>query len=933
MKILTQKSKSAIVAFVLVSAIVLTSFALPAANAHTPPWQIPTYAYITASPNPIGVGQQALVVFWIDKLFDPAINLTNDWRFHNYKLTITAPDGSKGVRDFPTVVDTTSVQTISYVPDQVGTYNFKFEFPGQNYNDYSHSGASVLVNDTFLASSAETKLIVQQEPVPTPIGTYPLPTTYWTRPIYGENPGWYTISSNWLGTGAAVLSKYGSGTLTGFQQGSQINRYPGDAIGPVTSHVMWTKPLESGGVVGGNTFEIQGNTYFEGSAYNARVQNPIIINGKLYYNEPRSFTGGQVGPLVCVDLRTGKLLWSRFDIPTLSFGYIFDQEDPNQHGVYPPILATANFARLFDAETGDALFNVTGVPTGMVASGPRGEQLRYVITNLGTTANPNYVLAQWNSSKLWNYQINPYTQGTMLSPSIINMTGPSAPSLQLAITTFPLPITGTTGTLSNGTVVTVLYGSTLQVNGGVFDSSNPQNRYDWNVSIPWRNSITTTGSDAPTVLAGFYNDMMLVRNVRYPILSDTSLTGIVTSTAPYTYYAINLNASRGQIGSVLWQQTYDAPQGNVTITFGGADPTAGVFVEGIKETRQWVGYNLTTGKRLWGPVGNQSEWDYFGNPAYTYTADQLAYGKLYSSAYGGIVYCYDLTSGKLLWTYGNGGAGNTTRTGVGVPAYGGYPTYINAVGNGVVYTVTTEHTVETPIYKGALARAIDATTGKELWTLSDYTGEFGGMSYAIADGYAVFFNGYDDQLYCVGKGISALTVSAPSTGLAFGTPVVIKGTLTDISAGTKQDQVAMNFPNGVPLASDSIMKDWMGFIYQQKPCPSNFVGVPVVLSVFDSNNNTRTIGTAMTDASGAFSLTWTPDIPGNFQIIASSAGTNSYWPSYSEDSFTVMQAPPTPQPPAPTVVEQYFVPATVAIIVVIIMVGIVLAVLTIRKKQ
>ena len=110
-----------------------------------------------------------------------------------------------------------------------------------------------------------------------------------------------------------------------------------------------------------------------------------------------------------------------------------------------------------------------------------------------------------------------------------------------------------------------------------------------------------------------------------------------------------------------------------------------------------------------------------------------------------------MTNGKLLWTYGNGGAGNSTNTGL-TNAYGDYPTFVNAIGNGIIYTITTEHTIETPIYKGALARAINATTGAEIWTLSDYTGEFISKSYAIADGYATFFNGYDNQIYVVGRG-------------------------------------------------------------------------------------------------------------------------------------------------------------------------------------
>ena len=188
-----------------------------------------------------------------------------------------------------------------------------------------------------------------------------------------------------------------------------------------------------------------------------------------------------------------------------------------------------------------------------------------------------------------------------------------------------------------------------------------------------------------------------------------------------------------------------------------------------------------------------------------------------------------------------------------------------------------------------MTRAINATTGAEIWTLSDFEGEFDGVSYAIADGYATFFNGYDDQIYIVGQGPSATTVTAPDFGLPFGTPVVIQGTVMDISAGTQQTQQKADFPNGVPVASDAIMNDWMGYVYQQQPFPTNFTGVPVNINVIDSNGNYRTIGTATTDAAGTYSLTWTPDIPGNYTVIATFAGTNAYWPSSAETHFAVMQ--------------------------------------------
>ena len=231
---------------------------------------------------------------------------------------------------------------------------------------------------------------------------------------------------------------------------------------------------------------------------------------------------------------------------------------------------------------------------------------------------------------------------------------------------------------------------------------------------------------------------------------------------------------------------------------------------------------MTTGERLWGPLGDHVALNYYSlgyNAGGNEAGAAYAYGKLYLGGFGGLLYCYDLTNGNLLWTYGNGGAGNSTSSGFQVP--GNYPTSIYAIGNGIVYTTVTEHTVNTPIYKGGLARAINATDGTEVWTLSSVTEESGGPGTgAIADGYATFFNGYDNQIYVVGRGPSVTTVETPKTTLDLGKSVVISGTVMDISAGTKQDQQAADFPNGVPAASDASMKDWMGYVYQQKPHPS-----------------------------------------------------------------------------------------------------------------
>jgi len=898
---------------------------IPLANAHTPSWAMPTYAYIQAMPNPVGVGQAVVVYMWLTAPFEGTL-IVNNYRFHNYQLAITSPSGKTETRTWDVVTDTTSSQGYVFTPTEVGTYNLTFIFPGQNINDYPHAN-DAYVNDTYLKSSATTTLTVQQNPLPEPIASYPLPTEYWTRPIYGENNIWFTISSDWLGTGAPPLTN-NFGTSKVFA----------DAVGPLTSHVMWTKPLQEGGVVGGNPFvNAPGVGYFEGSAYNQRYTNPIILAGYLYYTAPEDFTGGTAGKTYCVDLRTGQVIWSSTQIPALSFGYIYNLWNGNQHGTFPPILFTANFARAFDAFTGDPLFNVTGVPTGTLSAGPNGEQLRYVLTNTGNSTNPQWYLSQWNSSRLWATFSNPITGLNVNSPTLYNYSYTNGTTLstydaQNAVVAQPtISIPAGKDPNQPATYNYVVYGNVVNRYSSIYS-------YDWNISMPYLNNVASTTG----VLNAYCGDMLLCYNAsQTSVLAGSSVpsfggTGpLPTPSVPYTYFAINLNASKGEVGSIRWTNTLQPPAGNITAVYGGTDPVGRVFLEEYKQTMQYVAYSLDTGAKLWGPSTPQTPLDYYGNQFSGGMMGQLAYGKLYSIGFAGIMYCRNEQTGDLLWTYGNGGPGNSTYAGF-YTNYGDYPTFVTAIANGVVYLETTEHTILDPIYKGALVRAINATDGSEIWTLSDYTGGGGSTTCnAVADGYETFFNGYDNQIYVLGRGPTQTKVDTKA-GIGSGNSVVISGTVTDTSSGTNQNQQATNFPAGVPVCSDASMADWMGHIYQQKPEPSNFTGVQVTLAVLDSNGNYRQIGTAMTDNTGFYSLTWMPDIPGDFKVYAQFAGTNGYWPSNAVTSFAIHEQSITPGPSqspqgnlaTTSDLLTYMAAGVIAIIIAIAIVGILL----LRKK-
>ncbi len=917
------KTKNRILAIAIAIFLTLSMSAsmmlIPNASAHNPAWQIPTFAHIFAAPNPVGVGQ----TMWIDMFLanPPYYNsaLYNDYRYHDYVLTITAPDGTVSTQTFAYISDPTNDQNYAYTPTQVGTYTFNFTYPGETITAADQPAGSIYVNDTYLPSSTSMTVTVQQNPIPPATGSSPLPTQFWTRPIYGENTVWYTISSQWYGSGVT-----GFGAMVGPNE--QMN--PGEdsgatAVGPLTSHIMWTYPIQEGGVVGGTSVSVQGDTYFEGSAYEQRYNNPIIVDGDIYYTLPISFSGPSSGATVCQDLQTGQIIWSSTQVPALSFAYIYDVQDPNQHGVYPAILFTSGFARAFDAYTGDPLFNVTGVPSGSgIVLGPSGEDIKYVFANAGTTASPSWYLAEWNSSRMMDTTYNPITGAAVNTPTLYNdsyTNGTTLSAFDASYADVAQPVIGPDAGTNNNAPATNNY----VIYANVVNQSNALYSYDWNVSVSWHNTMTLT----PTILSTFYGNMLLCMNGSYPALGANN---------PYTYFAVNLNASRGQIGSILWMQTEQPPPGNITtVTYAGADLSANAFCESYRSSQQFVGYSLSSGQQIWGPTASQPALDYFGSPGPGTLADQIAYGCIYSVAYSGILYCYNLTTGNVLWTYGNGGEGNSTNAGLNAP-YGDYPTFINAVGNGVIYTVTTEHTIETPIWKDCLARAINATNGAEIWTLSDFTTEFSTESYAIADGYATFFNSYDQQIYSVGQGPSSTSVQAPLTAITAGDHVTIQGTVIDISAGTQQTEQKADFPNGVPCASDASMSAWMSYVYQQQPEPTNFTGVPVTLTATDPNGNFITLGTATTDSNGLYSFSWlTPNVPGLYTITATFAGTNGYWPSNAQTALTVQSGPTATAAPtaSPTsMADTYFVPAIAGLFVLIIA-GLAVVILVVLRKR
>jgi len=305
------------------------------------------------------------------------------------------------------------------------------------------------------------------------------------------------------------------------------------------------------------------------------------------------------------------------------------------------------------------------------------------------------------------------------------------------------------------------------------------------------------------------------------------------------------------------------------------------------------------------------------------------------AGFGGILYCWDMKTGELLWTYGNGGPGNSTSSGLET-AWGHYPIFVDVIADGKVYLGTTEHSPDSPYYKGAQFRCVNATTGEEIWTMTGWgTGMYVGSYDVVADGFFAYLNCYDMQVYSSGKGPSATTIFESPKVSTHGSSVLVEGTVIDTAAGTKQGAQAARFPNGVAAVSDDSMSAWMEYVYMQKPRPTDVTGVEVVVTVLDPNNNYYEVGRATSDATGFYSVDFTPEVPGKYTVVATFGGSKGYWPSFAETAIKVDEAvsivtPEPTQAPA-SLADQYMLPATGGIIAAIAIVGAAIL-LMLRKK-
>ena len=583
---------------------------------------------------------------------------------------------------------------------------------------------------------------------------------------------------------------------------------------------------------------------------------------------------------------------------TILCGQILDYVSPNQYGGLAYIWTTGTPAgivssgttlNMFDAETGTYILSIVNGTSAALMTDPSGDLIGYYINQ---TAGKQMVMGPINNN------IGP-------SPTVVTSTGPT---LNMWNSTACI-MAGAWGAQASG-----WYWRPPQ--NGIIDYSN---------GIVWKMPLATnySGNALPSAFSiGAAGPITTAQDINSGVVIMTSGGSAGGLFQPGWQIEAGYSADTGE---QLWMvnRTY-APFSRVV----GEGDGYGVYCEISYEDSIIYGYSVSSGIQLWKDVLSPvNPYDSIGGYMNT-----QANGTLYLTGFGGDIWSIDMITGKINWYT------NTTTlhgsSGTNSP-YGIWPLWtfsMGGVADGLLF-LEEGHEYSPPLFLGAQQLAINCTTGELAWSIDAF--DVNSIP-AVAYGIMTVINAYDNQIYAYGMGPSSTTISVPQIGVTTETPVTITGIITDISAGSQQETVAKNFPNGLPAVSDASQSVWMEYVYMQQPKPNNVTGVPVSIEVLDSNGNNRQIGTTTTDDSGTFAFTWTPDIPGDFTVNANFAGTNSYYPSNAETHFYASAPHLTSAPtngPAASVADTYFVPATVGLFVLIFIVLALVIISMLRKRQ
>jgi hypothetical protein len=849
----------------------------PLPSGVTPQYTITQTAYMSITPNPVGVGQPVLVNVWTSP------GMYHTFYGQGYTVQIQKPDGTTvtvGPFDSYLGDDTAWFQ---YVVDQVGTWKFKFStegtyLPAGNYTDRPGSGTTTryILGASVWYTPCNTdwqEITVQQEMVSS-WPPAPLPTDYWTEPVSSMNREWFSILGCYPWTGVIY---YPNGRV----QYPSNYRYTPYVQAPSTAHVVWRRQGAIGGIIGGDagyySFATGGGTptiIYQGRCYQTvtKAPQPVYINGTWQY-PPGNVSISAVTYWQCYDLRTGQLYWER----PLATG----ESAPTDVLLEPPAASAAAASPGAEAQFGYTISLVS-------------------ITNPSGT-NPGRIVkySPWTGAITTNVTGQP-TGFTIGRPGIVSPSGEYG------------------SILFNNTYVYSF--QTLSAAAGLYSliKWNAAGTSD-NFTTRIISNVTAPNRYLPTALSATDYDAGVSATVEWAAIPG-----------PQWCIGINITAFDMNTGARLWDySTNDSVTNNIQ-TLSSPIADWGKLACAM-QNRHWSCWDLRSGKKLWDsdltayPWGN---WWAYATASYDFNG---TFGEIIGCSYAGL-YAIDWNTGHILWFFSDPSVPFEEP-------YGVYPFFTGVrMADGKIYAYSGEHTPSQPIARGWSLYCINATNGQLIWKIEGPMSP-GPVAdgYLTAsntyDGYMYIF-GKGKSATTVSA--SPAVISKGSAVLIQGTVMDMspgdQGSFLNPTARLDSPTA----PGKVPCVSAASMRTQMEYLYEQQPIDGiwhneTITGVSVILTAIGTDGTVIDIGTTTTNGYyGTFSYAWTPPKEDTYTITATFAGDGSYGSSSAATAASVGPAPasptptPTPQPQAAPDNTPTIIGMGVAIIIAIAVVGIML---------
>ena len=365
------------VSLILIFAISIGMTFAPTASAQIGvPQPEKTVGYISVAPTLVGVGQKATVNLWV-------LPLPTDMLYAGYfngytgiTVTFVKPDGTKdsfqpvdGTGNYVAgETEATGSLYFTYAPDEAGNWSVTFTMPAQNVTDYSGTVQYSACTSNTAYFTVQTTAVNAGLLDGYPWAQLPNSNVYWSYPINSNNREWSAISGNWLQTSSYVQNNV---------FGVTCRLYQPYGSGPSTAHIVWSVPLQPGGIIGGA---------YGSLSYTSAIsfRSATIIDGNVFVNIP------EVNEFECISLTTGQVLYTAsgqfscgVTLPGNAFAQSFLSFLPGQKTVIlPSSYGSSPTAYLFSG--GSIINELTGAPSTWNYYNPSTGALMITIDNVTT---------------------------------------------------------------------------------------------------------------------------------------------------------------------------------------------------------------------------------------------------------------------------------------------------------------------------------------------------------------------------------------------------------------------------------------------------------------------------------------------------------------------------------------------------------------------